>query len=110
LIPLDGSRGAAIGTAVAEIVAAVAQALAVARGRPQLRPSMRIVPRVALAAAVACVPLALSGLGIPTIVLLIVSSALFGGTLLLLQAFPRELLDLLPASGVLARLRPGGDA
>jgi len=110
LIPLDGSRGAAIGTAAAEIVAAVAQAYAVGRGRPQLRAPLRILPRVALAAFVACVPLALTGLGVPTIVLLIASSALFGGTLLLLRAFPRELLDLLPAGGVLARLRAGGGA
>ncbi len=103
LIPLDGSRGAAIGTATAEIVAAIAQALAVARGRPQLRAPARILPRVALASAVALTPLALTGIGVPTIALLVLSSALFGLALLLLHALPRELLDLLPATGVLAR-------
>jgi O-antigen/teichoic acid export membrane protein len=110
LIPLDGSRGAAIGTACAEIVAAIVQALAVARGRPKLRPSARIVPRVALAAAVACAPLALSPLGVPTIVALILSSALFAGALLALRAFPAELLDLLPPGWVRARARTGGSA
>ena len=56
----------------------------------------------ALAAAVALTPLALTGIGVPTIALLVLSSALFGLALLLLRAFPRELLDLLPATGVLA--------
>ena len=44
LIPLDGSRGAAIGTTVAEIAAGILQAVAVIRSRPQLRPSARVLP------------------------------------------------------------------
>lgn len=100
LIGLDGSRGAALGTAIAEIAAALAQAFAVIRGRPQLRPSGRILPRVVLAAAVALLPLALAGSGVPTILALLLSSALFAGVLLLLRAFPRELLDLLPLIGI----------
>jgi O-antigen/teichoic acid export membrane protein len=92
LVPIDGSRGAAIGTAVAEIVIGVVQCLAVVRGRPQLRPSLRIVPLVALAAALGLAPLALGG--VPVIVRVVLSSGLFGVTLLLTRAFPSELADL----------------
>jgi O-antigen/teichoic acid export membrane protein len=108
LVGWDGSRGAAIGTAVAEIAAAVAQALAVIRGRPQLRPSARILPRVAIAAAIALLPLLLVGTGVPTIALLILSNALFGVTALAVRAFPAELMDLLPRIGPLARGHAGG--
>lgn len=95
LIPLAGARGAALGTAVAEILAAGAQAAVVVRGRPQLRPSLRIVPGVALAAALGLAPLALTAL--PVVVRLLISSALFAGTLVLTRAYPPELLELLPA-------------
>jgi O-antigen/teichoic acid export membrane protein len=94
LIPLDGARGAAIGTAVAEIVGAVAQALAVVRGRPQLRPSLRTLPSVATAAALGLAPLALTGM--PVIARLALSTALFGSVVLLTKALPSELLDLAP--------------
>lgn len=94
LVIADGARGAAIGTAIAEIAVAVAQAVVVVRGRPQLRPSLRIVPPVALASALGLAPLALTGL--PDIVRLCLSTALFGGVLLLTRAIPREALDLLP--------------
>jgi O-antigen/teichoic acid export membrane protein len=99
LIPLDGSRGAAIGTAVAEVAAAVVQAVAVFRSRPQLRPSARALPRVALAAGAGLIPLALIGAGVPTIVQLVLSTVLFGTVLLALRALPRELLDLIPRTG-----------
>jgi O-antigen/teichoic acid export membrane protein len=104
LIPLDGARGAAIGTAAAEITSAVVHALVVVHGRPQLRPSLRILPRVGLAAAAGLVPLALVSAGVPTVVLLVLSTTLFGGALLLLRAFPLELLELVPAVGPFARL------
>jgi len=107
LIELDGARGAAIGTGVAEILITIAQALAVIRGRPQLRPSSRILPRVALAAVAGLAPLALTHRGVPTVVLLVLSTALFGTVLFVSRAFPVELLDLVPRSGPLQRLRPG---
>jgi O-antigen/teichoic acid export membrane protein len=94
LVPIDGARGAAIGTAVAEIAGAIVQAIAVVRGRPELRPSMRSVPFIALAAGVGLLPLALTGL--PVIVRLVISTTLFVGVILTTRAFPRELLDLLP--------------
>jgi O-antigen/teichoic acid export membrane protein len=94
LIPIDGARGAAIGTAIAEVVVGIVQALAVVRGRPALRPSMRALPRVALAAAVGLVPLALTS--VPTVARLAISSTLFAAALLATSALPRELLDLVP--------------
>jgi O-antigen/teichoic acid export membrane protein len=96
LIPVDGSRGAAIATASVEILASLVQALVVVRGRPRLRPSLRIVPGIALAAALGLLPLALGGLGVPTIARLLLSTALFGTTVALTRAFPAELLDLIP--------------
>ncbi len=97
LIPIDGARGAAIGTGIAEIAVGIAQALAVIHRRPQLRPSLRVVPRVALATALGLIPLAL--LGIPDIVRLCISTALFGACLLATRALPAELLDLVPWIG-----------
>ncbi len=96
LVPLDGARGAAIGTAAAELIAAVVQAVVAVRGRPTLRPSMRVIPRVAFAAAVGLIPLALAGVGVPTIVRLLLSSGLFFLVAFATGAFPRELLDLIP--------------
>lgn len=94
LIPLDGARGAAIGTAVAEITIAIVQAVAVVHGRPSLRPSLRVLPRAALASALGIVPIAVTGL--PVIVRLLASTALFGAVVLVTKALPRELLDLVP--------------
>jgi O-antigen/teichoic acid export membrane protein len=103
LIPLDGARGAAIGTAIAEVVAAIVQAVAVVHSRPRLRPSLRILPLVAVASGLALIPLSLAGTGVPTIVLLIISSSIFAAVLAALRAFPRELLDLLPSGGLIGR-------
>jgi O-antigen/teichoic acid export membrane protein len=97
LASLDGARGAAIGVAAAEIVGAVVQALAVVHRRPALRPSLRVLPRAALAAAVGLVPIAFTGL--PVVVRLLCSTALFGACVLATGALPRELLDLLPWGG-----------
>jgi O-antigen/teichoic acid export membrane protein len=96
LIPLDGARGAAIGTVAAETIAAIALAVAVIRGRPRLRPSMRVLPRVALAAALGLAPLAMTG--VPVIVKLVISTTLFGIALLVTRALPPELRALIPDS------------
>jgi O-antigen/teichoic acid export membrane protein len=103
LVPLDGARGAAIGTALAEIAAAVLQGLAVVHGRPQLRPSLRNVPFVAIAAGAGLLPMALTG--VPVVVRLLISSALFATVILLTRSFPPELRDLVPW-----RSGRGGDA
>jgi O-antigen/teichoic acid export membrane protein len=94
LVLADGARGAAIGTAVAEILNGLAQAVMVIRGRPKLRPSLSIVPLVALAAVAGLAPLVPPGL--PTIVRLVLSTALFAAVLLVTRAFPPELLHLIP--------------
>jgi O-antigen/teichoic acid export membrane protein len=103
LIPIDGAQGAAIGTAIAEIAVGIAQALTVIHGRPQLKPSLRVVPPVALAAALGLLPLALVGL--PDIVRLCISTALFGVCMIATRAIPREALELIPWGGVLGRGR-----
>jgi O-antigen/teichoic acid export membrane protein len=96
LIPLDGARGAAIGTGAAEIIAAIVLVVTVIRGRPQLRPSMRILPRVALAATLGLTPLAMTG--VPVIARVAISTTLFGSALLITGALPPELRALIPDS------------
>jgi O-antigen/teichoic acid export membrane protein len=98
LIPLDGARGAAIGTSVVELALCFVQAAAVVRGRPEITVPMKILPAVALATALGLLPLALAGTGVPVVARLVLSSVLFAGTLVVLRAVPQELLDLLPAN------------
>jgi O-antigen/teichoic acid export membrane protein len=94
LVPLDGARGAAIGTACGEVGAALAGGFILVRRYPSLRPSHRVVPRVAAGAALGLLPLAVGG--IPVIARLLASTVLYGGTLLLTGALPPELRVLLP--------------
>ena len=100
LVPADGARGAAIATAIAEIVLAAIQAAAVIHHRPNMRPSLRGVPFVAIAAAAGLLPLAFNG--VPTVVRLVISTALFAVVIIVTHAYPPELLDVLP-------WRPGRD-
>jgi O-antigen/teichoic acid export membrane protein len=94
LVSADGARGAAIGTAITELLSATVGALILSHGRPQLRPSLRTVPRVALATALGLVPLALTGL--PVIVRLVISTVLFGATVVATRALPTEAKAVLP--------------
>ena len=97
LAPLDGARGAAIGVVAVEVGAAVVGALLLRRGRPHLRIRLATVPKVALAAALAVTPLLVPGL--PDALQVLMSSLLYGTTLLVLRALPRELMVLLPRRG-----------
>jgi O-antigen/teichoic acid export membrane protein len=93
LVPGLGAEGASIASAVCEFVVAGGYLLALARSHVQLRPSFPVLPRVALAGATAtCVLL----LPLPSIVLWAIASAIYVTLLLLLRAFPAELLDVLP--------------
>lgn len=102
LASIDGARGAAIGTSIAEIVAIVVQALAVVHRRPHLRPSLRVLPPTALAGAIALAPLLIPGM--PTIVRLVLSTALFVAVALLAKAAPQEALEVVPWQPLRARL------
>lgn len=94
LAPVDGARGAAIGTAVVEVAAAVAGAILLVRGRPHLRPHLGVVPKVAVAAVLGSAPMLAPGL--PVALRVVLSTLLYGVTLLALRAFPQELAVLLP--------------
>jgi O-antigen/teichoic acid export membrane protein len=94
LVPLDGAQGAAIGTASVEVVAAVGNGLLLVRGRPHLAPSLRVVPLVAVAALLGAAPALATGL--PVLVRVVLSTAIYGGTLVALRALPEELRTLLP--------------
>ncbi|HVL30832.1 MAG TPA: oligosaccharide flippase family protein [Solirubrobacteraceae bacterium] len=93
LVPIDGARGAAIGTAAVEVVAAVVGGFLLVRGRPHLRPRLQIVPKVALAAALGAAPAFATEL--PVSLRVVLASLVYGAVLLALRAFPRELDALL---------------
>jgi len=94
LIPLDGARGAAIGTMVGELSAALAAWVALCTARPDLRPSLRIVPGVALAVLAGCTPLLISSL--PVVARAALSGVFYAAVIIATRSFPRELSDLLP--------------
>lgn len=100
LAALDGAVGAAIGTAAVEIVSAIAGAAVLARARPHLRLSLRMLPKVALATSIGATPALLST--VPVIGRVLLSTFLYTLVLLLLRAFPPDLLAILPS----VRTRP----
>ncbi len=95
LVSVDGARGGAIGTAAVEIGVAIAGGLLLVRGRPHLRPRLAVVPKVALAAALGATMMLATGL--PVIVRLVLSSAIYIAVVLALRAIPTEAYDLVPA-------------
>jgi len=94
LVAVDGAHGAAIGTVVSESCAALGAAVMLVRRRPQLRPPLGVAPRVAAAALLGCVPLLLTGL--PVIVRLVMSTALYASVILATGAVPDELRSHVP--------------
>lgn len=93
LVPIDGARGAAIGTAGVEVAASIVGGVLLVRGRPLLRPSLAIVPKVALAALLGAAPAALADL--PVLVDVLCAMLVYGVVLLALRAVPHELATLL---------------
>jgi O-antigen/teichoic acid export membrane protein len=100
LVPSFGARGAAVATAATEFALAGAYWWSLSRSQARLRPSLSLLPKV-LVAAGAAGALALV-LPLPSVVLWAISSAVYLTLLLLLRAFPPELLHAL--------LRRGGKA
>lgn len=94
LIPLDGARGAAIGTMISEVSFAVISWVVLVAARRELRPPLRILPGVALAALAGCGPMLLTSW--PVIGRVLLSTALYASVVLVTRAYPAELLDLLP--------------
>ncbi len=93
LAPIDGARGAAIGTSAVEVGNAIFGAVLLARASSALRPSLRVVPKVALALALAASPVLL---GVSEPARVAISGAVYLLALLLLRALPQELSALLP--------------
>ena len=73
------------------IFLAIVGLLVLSRGHAHLRPSLRNLPRILLAGLVAAAPALIPG--IPTLVLVVVATAIYAGMLLLLGAIPDELID-----------------
>jgi len=92
LVPIDGARGAAIGTAAVEIAAAFVGGVLLVRGRPHLRPRLSIVPKVALGALLGAAPVVLPAA--PAALKVIAATVIYTTVLLALRAFPSELATL----------------
>lgn len=93
LVPIDGARGAALGTAAVEVVAAILGGILLVRGRPHLRPTLTVVPKVALATLLGAAPALL--LDMPVALDVLAAGIVYSVVLLALRAFPRELDALL---------------
>ncbi|MHB8531697.1 MAG: oligosaccharide flippase family protein [Solirubrobacteraceae bacterium] len=96
LAPLDGARGAAIAASAVELALAIASWRVLIHARSSLRPSLRGVPKVAVATALAALPLLLP---VSEPARVAVSTVVYVAALMILRAFPTELTALLPGSG-----------
>jgi O-antigen/teichoic acid export membrane protein len=96
LVPSMGAEGASIAAAACEFVVAAGYLLALVRRHRDLRPSGYVIPRVALASAAGVTVMLLP---FPSIVLWAIASLIFLGLLLVLRAFPPELLHVIPGRG-----------
>ncbi|MDA0164719.1 oligosaccharide flippase family protein [Solirubrobacter ginsenosidimutans] len=92
LVAIDGARGGAIATAVVEVLLALLGAYFVHHARPGLLPPMGVVAKVALAAALACLPAVLTDL--PPLVLGVIATIIYTIVVLALRAVPAEVLDV----------------
>ncbi len=93
LVPSLGAEGAAIATAATEFALVGAYWWSLARSRARLRPSLALVPKVLLAAGAAGASALV--LPLPSIALWAIGSGVYLALLLLLRAFPAELLHAL---------------
>jgi O-antigen/teichoic acid export membrane protein len=93
LVPSLGARGAAIATATTEFVLTGAYWWSIGRSRARYHPSLKVLPKVLLAAAAGAVPALLVPL--PSFWLWAMASVAYLGVLLLLRAFPPELMHAL---------------
>ncbi len=96
LVPSLGAKGASIASVVCEFVVAAGYLVALARHHARLRPGFELLPRAVLAAGVGACALLLPW---PNIAQWAVASVAYLGLLLLLRAFPAELLHVLPRRG-----------
>jgi O-antigen/teichoic acid export membrane protein len=94
LVSPYGAHGAAVATIVGETGLASAYAVSLMRRDPDLRPDLDVVWRVAPAAALA----ALAGLllPIPSVVAIVVATAVYGAVVVALRAIPDELVEAIP--------------
>jgi len=97
-----GAVGAATGLAITEWLSAIVGALVLSRTARHLFPSLRVVPRVALAAAVAVLPVLIEG--VPAYVTAVISSVIYFAILLAMRAIPAEVFEELRT--LRARLSP----
>jgi O-antigen/teichoic acid export membrane protein len=102
---LDGARGAAVGVLLGEAALAAGYLVALGHSGAGMRPvpgrAVRVIPAVLLALACGLLP-------VPALAATIIALAVYAGALLVCDAIPEELRDLLPGasrSGPLLRRR-----
>ncbi len=93
----DGAHGAAIATVCGEATLSLGSLLALIRGHPEYRPRLGVVPKVALAAAPGFA--VVIALDLSSFEAMLIALAAYGLLILLTQAVPRELLELVPRLG-----------
>jgi O-antigen/teichoic acid export membrane protein len=92
LVPVLGAKGASIAAIVCEFVVAAGYLLALTRDHSHLRPGVSTLPRVAIAAAAGASTMLLP---LPSVAQWAIASLVYLALLLLLRAFPAELLQVL---------------
>jgi O-antigen/teichoic acid export membrane protein len=96
LAPVIGARGAAVATVAGECTVAVGLLFALVRANGRLAPAVRqIAPRIALAGGAAFATMLLP---VPGLAQLVLAVAVYGGLIIALGAFPRELRELIPGT------------
>jgi O-antigen/teichoic acid export membrane protein len=99
LIVTNGALGAAITMTAAELALGLSYEIALSRGRPEVRAPFSFLLRVAFAALLACVPVAV--LGLPSLAMAAIGAAVYGATVLVLRVVPTELRDALRSGRML---------
>ncbi len=101
LAPAIGARGAALATVAGEWTVALSLLVALARSNRRLVPTLwTTTPRVGLAGVGAFATMLIP---VSSIVQLALALVVFAGLIVALRAFPRELLELLPARPLRAK-------
>jgi len=101
LIITHGALGAAITMTIAEVALGLSYEVALTRRRPEVRPPASFAVRVACAALIACVPLAV--LSLPSAATAAIGGVVYVAAAFSLRVIPTELLDAFRPS----RMRAG---
>jgi O-antigen/teichoic acid export membrane protein len=92
-----GATGSAIATLCGESTLGIGYLVVLVRGHPELRPRLAVLPKVMVAMAPAAVLALVPSL--PSLLLAILTLAVYGLLIVLTRATPKEITDLIPRPG-----------